>query len=155
MLIRRAVEGDIADIDRLLYQVAAVHNKIRPDLFKEGSKKYTDDELKEIIKDDSRPIFIADEDGEVLGYAFCEIQKHVNDGALNDFTGLYIDDLCVDELKRGRHTGRALFEHVKDYAKEIGCHNLTLNVWTGNTDAEIFYEKQGLKPQKTTLETLL
>ena len=57
MTIRRAVNGDIPKIHELLEQVCLVHHNGRPDLFKFGARKYTDEELKEIIADDSRPIF--------------------------------------------------------------------------------------------------
>ena len=43
--IRRAKQGDIPEIDKLLYQVHKVHSDARPDLFRPGTKKYTDGEL--------------------------------------------------------------------------------------------------------------
>ena len=49
MSIRRAEEKDIEGIRKLLYQVNQVHADGRPDLFKSGGIKYTEDELKEII----------------------------------------------------------------------------------------------------------
>ena len=61
MNIRRAKEGDMETIQRLLLQVAMVHHRGRPDLFQAGTRKYTDDELLQIIHDDSRPIFVAEE----------------------------------------------------------------------------------------------
>ena len=59
------------------------------------------------------------------------------------FKSLFIDDLCVDKQARGQHIGESLFEYVKQQAKELGCYEVTLNVWTGNTSAEHFYEKNG------------
>ncbi len=59
MEIRRAKEQDMDGINHLLMQVCLVHHKGRPDLFKYGAKKYTDEELLNIIQDDMRPIFIA------------------------------------------------------------------------------------------------
>ncbi len=155
MKIRRAVISDIDGLDLLLRQVLEVHHKGRPDLFKGGAKKYTDEQLKEIISDDSRPIFAAEEDGRILGYAFCVITEHKNDNILTDIKTLYIDDLCVDENERGKHIGKALFEHTVNYAKEIGCYNVTLNVWSCNPSAQRFYEKMGLLPQKTGMEMIL
>ena len=141
-------------IKDLLNQVLTVHHNGRPDLFKANCRKYTDSELEELIKDDARPIFVADEDG-VLGYAFCVIKETKNNNILTDIKTLYIDDLCVDENIRGKHVGTALYNYVIEYAKEIGCYNVTLNVWSCNESAQQFYEGQGLKPQKTTLETIL
>lgn len=68
---------------------------------------------------------------------------------------LYIDDLCVDENLRGGGIGYKIFEHVKNYAKEEHCYNLTLNVWALNEGAKKFYEKCGLKIQKYTMENIL
>ncbi len=156
MEIRRAQEKDMEDINRLLLQVCLVHHRGRPDLFKYGAKKYTDQQLKDLIADDSRPIFVAaDENGRVLGYAFCVFQQYPDNNILTDIKTLYIDDLCVDETLRGHHIGRSLYDHVLNYAKESGCYNVTLNVWSCNQGAMKFYESCGLKPQKTGMEVIL
>ncbi len=156
MNIRRATKQDMDGINNLLMQVCLVHHKGRPDLFKYGAKKYTDDQLLAIIQDDSRPIFTAvDETGRVLGYAFCIFQQHLNDNILTDIKTLYIDDLCVDETLRGQHIGKRLYEAVLAFAKEQGCYNVTLNVWSLNEAAMKFYQACGLKPQKVGMETIL
>lgn len=156
MEIRRACNADIPDVDRLLFQVNQLHHEGRPDLFKSGGRKYTDDQLKTIFADDNRPVFVAaDEQDHVLGYAFCMFQQHVGDNILTDVKSLYIDDLCVDEQCRGQHIGRALYNHVVAFARASGCYNVTLNVWSCNTSAQAFYEKCGLKPQKTGMEIIL
>lgn len=156
MIIRRALEKDMPGILKLLSQVLAVHHKGRPDLFKGGVRKYTDSELAELIKDDSKPIFVGvDESEQVLGYAFCVFIQHVNDNILTDIKTLYIDDLCVDEEIRGQHVGKQLYEYVLKFAKEQGCYNVTLNVWALNEGAMKFYEACGLKPQKIGMETIL
>lgn len=156
MEIRRAKEQDMAGINDLLMQVCLVHHKGRPDLFKYGAKKYTDDELRAIICDDTRPILTAvDEQGKVLGYAFCIFQQHINNNILTDIKTLYIDDLCVDETLRGQHIGKRLYEAVLAFAKEKNCYNVTLNVWSLNEPAMKFYEACGLKPQKIGMETIL
>ncbi len=156
MNIRRAVNSDMLGINKLLNQVLMVHHNGRPDLFKANVKKYTDEELAEIIEDDTKPIFVAvDDNDEVLGYAFCVYQQHINDNILTDVRTLYIDDLCVDEKKRGLHIGKQLYEYVVDFAKENNFYNLTLNVWSCNESAMKFYEACGLVPQKVGMEKIL
>lgn len=156
MEIRRAKEQDMEGINRLLLQVCLVHHKGRPDLFKYGAKKYTDEQLRNIIHDDNRPIFMAvDEENHVLGYAFCIFQQHIGDNILTDIKTLYIDDLCVDEEIRGRHIGKQLYEKVLSFAREQGCYNVTLNVWSCNESAMKFYQACGLLPQKIGMETIL
>ncbi len=155
MVIRRAKNGDIADIHQLLYQVNFVHHNGRPDLFKCGTNKYTDEELKEIIADEDRPILVAAEDGHVVGYAFCVYRQHLDNNILTDVKTLYIDDLCVDEKKRGQHIGRKLYEAVLEMAKENGCYHVTLDVWCLNQNAQKFYEACGMKPLKIAMEEII
>ena len=156
MNIRRALISDMQGINKLLNQVLMVHHNGRPDLFKANVKKYTDEELEEIIEDNNKPIFVAvDDNEEILGYAFCVFQQHINNNILTDIKTLYIDDLCVDEEKRGMHIGKALYEYVVEYAKSENCYNITLNVWSCNESAMNFYEHCGLVPQKVGMEKIL
>ena len=157
MQIRRAQEGDMEGINRLLFQVLMVHHNGSPDLFKGNAKKYTDQELEELIRDDERPIFVGveEETQQVLGYAFCVLQQHIGNNILTDIKTLYIDDLCVEEGLRGQHIGSRIYEYVLDFARSQGCYNVTLNVWSCNPAAQQFYEKCGLVPQKTGMEKIL
>lgn len=154
-MIRKALAKDIPMIGELLSQVDLVHHKGRPDIFKIG-RKYSDDELKELLEDENRPILVSvnDED-EVMGYCFCIFQQHKNDSVLTDIKTLYIDDLCVDEKLRGMHIGKELYNAAVDFAKDNGCYNLTLNVWSCNPSALRFYESCGLVPQKIGMEVIL
>jgi ribosomal protein S18 acetylase RimI-like enzyme len=153
-MVRKATPKDIKSIIGLLHQVDMVHYVIRPDLFKPNATKYNEQELKALLDDDSKPIFVYD-DGNVLGHAFCQITEVKGHHLLQDVKTLYIDDICVDELARGQHVGKALYEYVCDYARSIGCYNITLNVWEGNDPASCFYKDMGMKVQKTGMEIIL
>jgi ribosomal protein S18 acetylase RimI-like enzyme len=156
MQVRRAQEKDIPTIQRLLVQVCQVHADGRPDLFQADGTKYTEDELRVMITDDSRPIFVAVGDAdEVLGYAFCVHEDYTADTARTHIRSLYIDDICVDEAARGRHVGTAVYEHVLAYAREQGFYNVTLNVWSCNPGAQRFYEAMGMQPYKIGMEQVL
>ena len=155
MKIRPAENRDIPGMIALLHQVGGIHHDIRPDIFREGAVKYTPAQLEEILKDEKMPIFIADDDGFVAGYCFCQIRVFSGSTVLTDRKELYIDDLCVEETRRGQHIGGILYEHALSYAKAIGCDFLTLNVWCGNDSAMKFYENAGLKPRNMMMETKL
>ena len=150
-MIRKAAIEDIPRIIDLLHQVNMVHHRLRPDLFKPNTTKYSADDLAQLLHNASKPIFVYDS-GKVQGYAFCQITETIGDRLLQDGKTLYIDDICVDESARGKHIGKALFEHVRNYARSIGCHNITLNVWEGNEAALRFYHTMGMQPQKTGME---
>ena len=155
MEIRLANNSDIPGMIELLKQVGEVHHKIRPDLFRSGAQKYGVSDLEELLKDESRPIFVGVEDGDMLGYCFCILEEVKDNPVLRDVKSLYIDDLCVDENIRGRHVGSKLYDHVCGYAKSIGCKSVTLNVWCGNDSAMAFYESRGMKPRKIYMEASL
>ncbi len=155
-MIRRAEETDIPGIMALLLQVNLVHHRGRPDLFRGPATKYDPEALKAILADEKTPVFVStDENGRVLAHCFCVLKQFVNDPLMTDVKTLYIDDLCVDEKHRGRRIGETLYQYVEKYAREIGCYNITLNVWSLNPGALRFYEKCGLAPQKIGMETIL
>ncbi len=156
MTVRRANTADIPRIGELLLQVHAVHSEHRPDIFKRGARKYNDEQLKEILSTDEKPVFVAvGEDDVPVGYAFCVWEEVKNDASLSDRKSLYIDDICIDSAQRGKGIGSLLYRHVVQYAKEKGAYHITLNVWCFNESALRFYEKCGMQPLKTVMEQKL
>ena len=154
-IVRKAVPEDIPAILKLLVQVNMVHHNGRPDLFNGPTTKYTEDELREILLGDETPVFVCtDENGRVLGHGFC-IMQHAGGRLMVEHDTLYIDDICVDAEARGLGVGRALYDHILEYAREKNCYNVTLNVWSCNPGAMAFYEKLGLTPYKVGMEVIL
>lgn len=156
MKIRKAEEKDIPRLLALLGQVLQIHAEIRPDIFISGTTKYTVGQLAELLKQEDKPIYVAvDEDDVCMGYAFCQLKEQPFSTNMVPFKSLFVDDLCVDRQARGQHIGESLFEYVKQQAKELGCYEVTLNVWAGNTPAEHFYEKMGMKTKERQMEYIL
>lgn len=155
MEIRFAQPQDVAGILSLLRQVGRVHHQGRPDLFRSTAQKYGASQILSMLESGTTPIFVAVEEGKVLGYGFCMFKKYELDPVINDHTSLYIDDLCVDENHRGQGIGKAIYQEILRYAKMRRCYNVTLNVWSCNPGAMKFYESLGLKPQKVGMECLL
>ena len=154
-MIRKAENKDIPRILELLKDVNLIHHLGRPDIFNIGTK-YTESELEKMIKEDKDIIFVYTNSSDlVLGYCFTQTHQTLNDNILTDIKTLYIDDLCVEKTTRGLGIGRKLYEFVKNYAKENGYYNLTLNVWECNPNAKAFYDTLGMKPLKTYLEEVL
>ena len=153
--IRLASEADIPRLEDLLHQVHGLHAEGRPDIFIPGCKKYTADQLKEILADPvNTPVFVATADGVLVGYCFC-IRQVQTAASMQKISTLYIDDLCVDAAMRGKGYGKVLYDHAVTYARENGYYNLTLNVWACNPSAMRFYEKCGLAVQKVGMELVL
>ena len=156
MNIRKASTKDIPRIKELLQQVLEIHANIRPDIFIPGTTKYTEKELEDILSDENRPIYVATSGEDTcIGYAFCILKNQPFSNNMVPFKSLFIDDLCVDQNVRGPHIGETLIEYVKEEAKKMGCYEVTLNVWAGNTLAEKFYEKMGFQTKERQLEYIL
>lgn len=156
MMIRKANTKDIPRIKELLQQVLEIHANIRPDIFIPGTTKYTEKELEDILSDENRPIYVATSGEDTcIGYAFCILKNQPFSNNMVPFKSLFIDDLCVDQNTRGQHIGEKLIEYVKEEAKKMGCYEVTLNVWAGNTLAEKFYEKMGFQTKERQLEYIL
>ena len=149
---RCAQPSDIPRLLELLDQVLHIHHLGRPDLFRPHGSKYTDSQLREILENPNRPIYVLCQDGMVLGYAFCILHQITGDSCLEDQSYLYIDDLCVDAAYRGQGLGSKLLAYVREQARAMGCGSLTLNVWEKNESAKSFYEKEGFSIQKYGME---
>ena len=73
------------------------------------------------------------------------------------------NSLCAPAGDFGRESGFLHFEVKKggvyrfavEYAKEKGCYDITLNVWSLNERAIAFYQKMGLKPLKVYMEEII
>ncbi|MCF0141791.1 MAG: GNAT family N-acetyltransferase [Parasporobacterium sp.] len=155
-MIRRAEAKDLEAVNELLKQVLAVHANGRPDIFIPDTKKYRDEELLEIFKNDDTPVFVfTDENDHAWGHAFCVLEEVKGLNNMHDMKTLYVDDICVDENHRHQGIASALYSHVREYAKSIDCYRVTLNVWEINPGAKAFYVGQGLKTLKTTMEDVL
>ncbi len=156
LTIRRAAGRDIPAVMKLLHEVLEVHAHLRPDIFISGTTKYTEEELLKIFANDKAPVFVAvDENDKALGHLFCILQEHEATPNSEAYKTLYIDDLCVDEAARGLGIAKKLYAYACDYAKRLGCFNVTLHVWEGNDGARRFYEKMGMGIQSTTMEQVL
>ena len=148
---KRHIPGMIA----LLKQVGQVHAEGRPDLFRQGAQKYNESQLEAILADENRPIFIAEEEGRVLGYCFCRFDEVEENACVNGRRELYIDDLCVEETCRGKHIGQTLYRHIQPWANQQGFDYITLHVWCFNESAEKFYRSLGMKNRYICMEQKL
>ena len=155
MLIRKAEIKDIDEILYLLSDVLELHARIRPDIFESGHTKYTKEELIAKLSEENFHVYVGEISNKVVAYAMCVIELPKFTHTMKQVKTMYIDDIEVNPNYRGQGLGRELFDYLKEEAKRLNCYNITLNEWEGNDGAKKFYEKLGMKPQKTTLELFL
>ena len=118
-------------------------------MFPDLVSKYTVGEVKERLSKEDSGVFVAELDGNTVGYVFCDV---ITEGAVQT---LYIDDLCVDPNFRRMGIASMLADKTKEYAKEKNCTYLMLNVWEFNQSAIEFYENYGFQTRTRHMEIKL
>lgn len=92
-----------------------------------------------------RPPFeclLAEEGGQALGFAlFCH-----NYSTWRGRPGIWLEDLFVPEVHRGRGVGAALLRRLGRLAVERGCRRMEWSVLDWNTPAHGFYRSIGAAP---------
>jgi ribosomal protein S18 acetylase RimI-like enzyme len=150
MNIRTANLTDIEKIMFLENQVFELHSKARPDWIGKNPTNY--DHIKSIIESNNGKIFIAEENGMLIGHCLINVREIKNHHMFHDMKNIEIEDLCIDEKYRKKGIGKKLFEEVKIYAKENGINIIELSVWEFNENAKKFYENMGMKTRINRME---
>lgn len=151
--IRTAVIDDCERIRPLQKEIAELHHKGRPDLFKTEARYFTKEEFAKRLNDPNHTVLIAETDtGEVVGYAFAWVIFYRNHSTFVDFDCFYIDDICVSKDFRRNGIGKMLFERCRQTAKEKKCKIMDLGVYAFNKEAVAFYKKCGMTERILRME---
>ena len=154
-MIREACISDFNAISNLENQVFRMHLNAHPDMIKPRKEAFDREYFESCLNDEKIKIFVFEENNEILGHCITRQWEYENHHMFYDMKILEINDLCVDEKSRGKNIGRRLFEHAKDYAKEIGAVRLELMVWAFNKNAREFYEHLGMSERISRMEIII
>lgn len=89
-------------------------------------------------------LLLAERDGDRVGYAMVQVREGSPTWPLSERAG-EIETLSVLPGERGRGTGSALLEAVREELRSHGITELSLHVMHTNSDAMRFYERHGFK----------
>ncbi len=153
-IIRDAETSDCDRIAELLVGILKLHARGREDIFCDCGAKYSADDVAHMLTVPSKRIWVAVGEDGVQGYIICIIKQH-GSTVMAKRTCLWIDDLCIAPECRGCGIGGALVDTATEFARRSGFDAVELNVWSFNTNAVNFYEKQGFTPQRTVMEKVL
>jgi ribosomal protein S18 acetylase RimI-like enzyme len=67
----------------------------------------------------------------------------------------YVDILVVAPESEGQGVGQMLLRHIEAWARDRGCREVVLDVFTGNEAAFAFYARRGYRPDHVRLTKLL
>lgn len=117
----------------------------------EIAKSYISDALTKCAECHGR-IFVADEDGEIAGYA--TVLAKVRSGALDDgdLEYAYVADLVVRETYRGQGFGSRLIAKAEAFARDEGAKWLRIGVLANNEVARSLYISAGFSELQIEFE---
>ena len=73
--VRNSRVSDTESIYKLLRVIADLHRTARPDMFDGLVSKYTESEVEKRLSNEDNGVFVAEIEGAVVGYVFCEVIK--------------------------------------------------------------------------------
>jgi GNAT superfamily N-acetyltransferase len=97
--------------------------------------------LERLETSDADRVFVAEEDGAVVGFA----AVHVNLAVEYDEPAAKLSAIAVDERHRRRGIGERLVAAAEEEARARGCCLLFLTTSERRSDAHAFYERIGLE----------
>ena len=144
MNIRKAVSKDSLLLSTLCMDVQLLHAQNHPDDFKiPQSPEFAVPFFDKLLADETMFIFIAEEDGDALGYVFFKVVDKPENPFLFARRYLLIDQISVHPEAQGIGVGKMLMDQVEEITHDLGIKNIHLGSWDFNTNAHGFFEKAG------------
>lgn len=145
MIIRKAKKDDLDNNLFDLYKEGfKLHYEKRKDIFTNRTDTELKDNLLEIIENDNG-IIVIEEDNYIIAYAI----YHTNQ---KEKKIMWIDQICVDSLKRNKGYGKMIMKYLEDIARKEDYDRIELNCWTFNENAIKLYEHLGFVEQRKIFE---
>ena len=105
----------------------------------------TYDKLVEIINSDNTTIFVAEENGEIVGM-MTFVTYRIPSGLK-----AWIEDVVVDNSKQGKGIGIALIEKAIEYANQLNIIKIDLTTAPFRVAANALYQKIGFIKRETNV----
>jgi len=124
--------------------VQKLHAQNNPDLFKTPqSPDFAVSFFEKMLQEDTKYIYIAEENEQALGYIFFKVVERDENPFLFARRYILIDQISVRPEAQGQGVGKALIQQVEIIARELGITLIELGSWDFNTSAHGFFEKMG------------
>jgi len=146
MNIRKATSEDALLLSDLSRDVQSLHAQNYADIFKmPHSADFAISFFDEILVDSAVSIFIAEENGEAIGYIFCKLIERPENAFTVAMRLLLVEHISVRPAARGKGAGTALIKQAEILAKELAVQRIQLDSWDFNTEAHSFFERLGFQ----------
>ena len=146
MNIRKATPEDNLLLSDLCRDVQSLHAQNYADIFKmPHSADFAIPFFDEMLADPAVSIFIAEENGEALGYSLCKLVERPENPFTFAMRSLHVEHISVCPAARGHGVGTALIKQAEMLAKGLAAQRIQLDSWNFNTQAHTFFERLGFQ----------
>ena len=144
MYIRKATLEDSLLLSTLCMDVQKLHAQNHPNLFKAPQlPDFAVSFFEKMLQEDTMYIYIAEENGQELGYIFFKVVERDENPFLFVRRYLLIDQISVRPKAQGQGVGKALIQQAEVVARELGIPRIELGSWDFNAGAHGFFERMG------------
>ena len=148
MKVRQATPADVPELIALFQELDRLQRDWRvftplPGFYDEVGEKY-----REAMDSDDAIVLVAEDDGEIVGMAYAEIQIP---SRFSDERALEVSGVVVRTGYRGRGVGRALAEEAGRFAVGRGVPYVELKSFWPNEQSMAFWRALGFHPRVVQL----
>lgn len=148
-MVRQAKKEDYEQIERIMRQVHRMHVEWRPDVYCDTDSVFPEDYFEELRQ--KKEIIVYEQQQEVIGIA-CYKERVIPGGVKVAKRTLFVDTMAVLEGHRGNGVGHALFDALKEIAKQKNCEGIELQVNAKNEKAMKMYRNYGFTEKSVNME---
>jgi diamine N-acetyltransferase len=149
--IREAIIDDFEYLNELYAHVDQAHHDAHPEQFKQSSDiKRPYSYFEDLLNDKNIKIFVACIEDEIIGFIHAEVKKY-NHPVLYSYQYGHITDIAVNKKHKRMGIGKILFQTVEQWFKEMSVKEITLSVFSFNTEAISFYQHNGFTNRHCTM----
>lgn len=142
--IRKATAEDYKQVQELFDELIEMHAQVLPSIFHSPDDSfYSKQKHTDYIAADDKAVFVAEQDGRVMGALCARIERAPRNTALQAREYAYIEHVAVEEASRHNGVGQALMEKAHHWARDRGMDTVELNVKGFNERAIGLYKKLG------------
>jgi ribosomal protein S18 acetylase RimI-like enzyme len=142
--LRDAVVADYDALTDLWAHMDRLHARFLPSFFRNPpAPGRSRDQLDRLLRVPDELVRVALLDDVLVGLCHAQVYDTPPLPALTPCRRVHIDSLVVDAGARRRGIGRRLVEDAMRWGRSRGASEVVLTVWSGNDEAERFYEKLG------------
>ena len=109
MTIRKAAQTDAAEVAKLACL-----------LWPDHSVQEMEEEFSALIAKEDAAVFLAEGEGEAVGFAQCQLRRDYVEGTTSSPVG-YLEGIFVREEYRRRGVAKALLAACEAWSREMGC----------------------------------